>query len=192
MELLITARNLELNDQIRTYVQKKFAPLGRRLRGIREAKVEIQHQATRSAQDNVVVQVTLSVNGTLLRAQERAATVNAAVDVVAQALDRQVMRYKERHFASLRAKKGGAHSSIRAPAAAERPSGEEPESVIAPSGNVVRVKRFAMKPLSIEDAAEQMEFLGHEFFFFINAATNQYNVIYRRRDGNYTVIEPER
>ena len=190
MELNITARNLELNDQIRTYVQKKFAPLGRRLRGIGEAKVEIQRQPTRSAQDNVVVQVTLSVNGTILRAQERAATVNAAVDVVAQALDRQVMRYKERHFASLRAKKGGDYSSIRAPAA-ERPSGEEPESVIAPSGNVVRVKRFAMKPLSVEEAAEQMEFLGHEFFFFINAATNQYNVIYLRRDGNYTVIEPE-
>ncbi|MDO8749882.1 MAG: ribosome-associated translation inhibitor RaiA [Dehalococcoidia bacterium] len=192
MELLITARNLELNDSIEAYIQKKFAPLGRRLRGIGEAKVEIQRQATRSAQDNVVVQVTLSVNGTLLRAQERAATVNAAVDVVAQALDRQVMRYKERHFASLRAKKAGVHSSIRASETEEPLSGEEPELVIAPSGSVVRVKRFAMKPLSVEDAAEQMEFLGHEFFFFINAASNQYNVIYRRRDGDYTVIEPER
>ncbi|MFH1140967.1 MAG: ribosome-associated translation inhibitor RaiA [Chloroflexota bacterium] len=192
MELNITARNLELNDQIRMYVQKKFAPLGRRLQGIGEAKVEIQRQPTRSAQDNVVVQVTLSVNHTLLRAEERAPTVNAAIDVVAQALDRQVMRYKERHFARLKAKKSGAYSSIRMPETEEQTSGEEPEPVIAPSGTVVRVKRFAMKPLSVEEAAEQMEFLGHEFFFFINAATNQYNVIYRRRDGDYTVIEPER
>ncbi len=192
MELLITARNLELNDSVESYIQKKFAPLGRRLRGIGEAKVEIQRQRTRSAQDNVVVQVTLIVNHTLLRAEERAPTVNAAVDMVAQALERQVMRYKGRHFASLNAKKSGAHSSIRTPEAEEQPSGEEPELVIAPSGNVVRVKRFAMKPVSVEEAAEQMEFLGHEFFFFINAATNQYNVIYRRRDGDYTVIEQER
>ena len=192
MELVITARNLELNDSIESYIQKKFAPLGRRLQGIGEAKVEIHRQPTRSAQDTVVVQVTLSVNHTLLRAEERAPTVNAAVDVVAQALDRQVMRYKERHFASLKAKKSGAHPSIRTREAEEQPPAEEPELVIAPSGTVVRVKRFAMKPLSVEEAASQMEFLGHEFFFFINAATNQYNVIYRRRDGDYTVITPER
>ena len=191
MDLLITARNLELNDLIRSYVQKKLAPLDRRLRGITEAKVEIQRQATRSAQDNVVVQVTLSVNHTLLRAEERAPTVNAAVDVVAQALDRQVRRYKERHFASLNSKKAGAHSSIRTLETEEQASDGEPEPAIGPSGNVVRVKRFAMKPLAVEEAASQMEFLGHDFFFFINSATNQYNVIYRRRDGDYTVIEPE-
>ena len=194
MELSITARNLELSEQTLAYVQKKFAPLQRRLRDVTEAKVEIRREPTRSAQHQVVAQVTLNLHGTLLRAEERAPTVNAAIDAVARALDRQVIRYKGRRFASRRVTKSGRGTSIRSEEVIrEDPGAEiaEIEETTTPSGKVVRVKRFSMKPLTIEEAAAQMELLGHDFFFFFNAATDQYNVLYRRRDGDYTVIEPE-
>ena len=191
MELLITTRNLELSEQIESYVQKKLAPLQRRLKSVTDAKVEIRREPTRSAQDNVVVQVTMSLNGTLIRAEERAPTVNAAVDVVARALDRQVLRYKGRRFASLSVRKGGRGKSIRAVEAAPEEPSEEAEEITVPSGKVVRVKRFAMSPLTLEEAAAQMELLGHSFFFFFNSASNQHNVLYQRLDGDYTVIEPK-
>ena len=192
MELLITARNLELTEQIEAYIQKKFAPLERRLRGVTEAKAEIQREPTRSAQHNMVVQVILSVNGTLLRAEERAPTVNAALDVVARALDRQVLRYKGRRFGRLKARKSERGTSIRAAGVAPEESNAEAEDVIILSGKIVRVKRFPMEPTTVEEAATQMELVGHGFFFFLNAATDQDNVLYRRRDGDYAVIEPER
>ena len=74
--------------------------------------------------------------------------------------------------------------------ATEEPSAETEEATI-PSGKVVRVKRFSMKPLTVEEAVTQMELLGHDFFFLFNGTTGQYNVLYQRRDGDYTVIEPE-
>ena len=192
MELLIKARNLELNENAEAYVQKKFAPLQRRLRDITDAKIEIRRESTRSAQHHVVVQVTLNVNGTLLRAEERAPTVNAAVDMVARVLNRQLLRYKGRRFASLKAKKSGKGASIRSTGETTEPSGTGAEEFAISSGKVVRVKRFFMRPLSVEEAATQMELLDHDFFFFFNAATEQYNVLYTRRDGDYSVIEPER
>ncbi|MBI4200869.1 MAG: ribosome-associated translation inhibitor RaiA [Chloroflexi bacterium] len=191
MQLSITVHNLELNPEAEAYIQRKFAPVQRRLRDIAEAKLELRRESTRSAPAQVVAQVTLNVNGTLLRAEEREPTVNAAIDRVTQAIARQAMRYKERHFASLRAKKSGNGKSIRSAAIADATPPTETEAATISSGKVVRVKRFPMKPLAIEEAAAQMELLGHDFFFFINAATGQYNVLYRRKDGDYTVIEPE-
>ena len=192
MEVLIATRNLELNPQTEEYVQKKLGPVGRRLRDDMEAKVEIRREPTRSALHRVVVQVTLNVNGVLLRAEERGPNVNAAIDVVARALDRKVSRFKGRRFKSLRARKGGQDSSsIRSPDVDTEELDTSGEETDLPGGKVVRVKRFPMKPLALEEAAAQMELLGHDFFFFINASTEKYNVLYRRRDGNYTVIEPD-
>ncbi len=96
MDFLITARNLDLTENSQQYLQRKLAPVQRRLRDITEAKVEIKRESTSSAQDHIVVQVTLNLNGTLLRAEERGPTVNAAVDVLAPARERQVMRYSIR------------------------------------------------------------------------------------------------
>ena len=168
-------------------------PLGRRLRDVGETKVEVRREATRSAQDQVIVQVTANVNGTLLRAENRAATVNAAVDVVAEALDRQVLKFKGRRFRNLQGKKSGRGGSIRSKEAAAETTAEveeQPIVAVLPSEKVVRVKRFSMKPMSLEEEALQMELLGHDFFFFLNDETQQHSVLYRRNDGDYGVIEP--
>ncbi len=191
MELVITSRNLELNQSVRDYIQKRFGPVERHLKAATQAKVEVRRESTRSTQDNVVVEVTLNVNNTLLRAEERASTVTAAIDSVAHALDRQVTRYKERHVTNRTARKAGPSVSIRSSEIADEEPSDAPEPVTTPSGKVVRVKRFSVKPLTVEEAAEQMELLGHTFFFFVNAASHQYNVLYLRKDGDYGVIEPE-
>ena len=106
------------------------------------------------------------------------------------------MRYKGQRFASLRTRKRGKGASIRSADVTTEESGageagDEAEELIVTSGRVVRVKRFYMKPLTVEEAAAQMELLGHDFFFFFNAVTDRYGVLYRRRDGDYTIIEPE-
>ena len=194
MEILIQPHNLQVNDHTRAYIQKKFAPLGRRLREIGETKVEIRREPTRSSQEQVVVQVRASVNGTLLRAEERPPTVNAAVDVVANALDRQVLKYKGRRLRNLKGKKSGQRESIRVLAGeteADAEDAEEPIAAVLPTGKVIRVKRFAVRGMGVEEAVVQMELLGHNFFLFLNEATQQYNVLYRRNDGDYAVIEPE-
>jgi putative sigma-54 modulation protein len=196
MDLVITSRNLELPDRVKGYIQRKFQPIQRQFRefnGPAEAKLEARREKTRSAQDQVVVQMTLNVAGTLLRAEERGPTVDAAVDAATKALEHQIRRFKSRRYVNLRAQEGRATQSIReaeTPSPALTPADDE--LVVTPSGSVVRVKRFDMKPMTVEDAAAQMELLGHEFFFFLNGETGQHNVIYRRRDGDYTVIEPER
>ncbi|MBI4201961.1 MAG: ribosome-associated translation inhibitor RaiA [Chloroflexi bacterium] len=194
MELAITTRNLQLSSTTRDYLQRKFQPIQRQLReynGPAEAKLEARREQTRSAQHQVVVQITLNLGGTLLRAEERAPTVNAAADAATEVMEHQIRRFKGRRFTNLRAQGGSATESIRtsdAPALVAE-DGED-EAVATPSGHVVRVKRFPMKPITVEEAAVQMELLGHEFFLFMNSETGQHNVIYRRKDGDYTLIEP--
>ncbi len=192
MDLTITARNLELPETVRDYIERKFQPIQRQFKdygGPAEAKMEARREETKSAQHQIVVQFTLSVAGTLLRAEERASTVNAAVDATVQVMEHQIKKYTGRHFVNIRSRKGGGGESIRG-AEAPAPAPEDDDQISTPSGRVVRVKRFAMKPITVEEAATQMELLGHEFFFFVNSETNQPSVLYRRRDGDYTVIEP--
>jgi putative sigma-54 modulation protein len=118
--------------------------------------------------------VTLDANGTLLRAEEKAENLLVAIDKVVPVIDRQIERYKGKLY-----KKGKTGPSIKAGLNEE------------PAPEVVRTKRFTMKPMSVEDAVDQMELLGHDFFLFYNSATKEYNLLYRRKDGNYSMIEPE-
>ncbi|MDD5289557.1 MAG: HPF/RaiA family ribosome-associated protein, partial [Dehalococcoidales bacterium] len=113
-------------------------------------------------------------NGTLLRAEERAENLLVAIDKVVPVIDRQIERYKGKFN-----KKGKSGPSIK--------SSLNDES----SPGLVRTKRFMMKPMSVDDAIEQMELLGHDFFLFHNSATKEFNLLYRRKDGNYSIIEPE-
>jgi putative sigma-54 modulation protein len=121
-----------------------------------------------------VVEVTLPLNGMILRAEESAQDAFASVDLVVEKLERQLDKYKTRLL----------KRDKQEPRLSEHE--EEPET-----GRIVKVKRFAMKPMMPEEAAMQMELLGHDFFVFSNGETGLVNVIYRRKDGNFGLIEPE-
>ncbi len=177
MELTISGKNTEISDRIRGYIEKKAARLDRYLPHIDNAVVELTRESAKSSEDRHIAQLTIRTRGTVLRAEERATDVFTAIDAVLDKMYRQIMRYKTRRRGRSRTQE-------------ERlmPLVEEYEE--APK-RIVRTKRFLVIPMDDEEAAEQMELLGHDFFLFLNANTGELNVIYRRRDGNYGLIEPE-
>lgn len=139
--------------------------------------VELSEETNpRRGEDRYRVELTASVAGRIVRIEAGAGSVDAALDDGLERMTRQIRRLKERLIDR------------------NRRSGSPPELIDEPedveSGEVVRVKQFVMKPMSIEEAALQMDMLGHSFFFFHNAATDLQSVLYRRRDGRLGLIEP--
>jgi putative sigma-54 modulation protein len=176
MELQITGKNIELTPALRQLIGRKLGKLSRHLPNIKEQKVEIYAEKTRSPEQHFVVEVTLDSNGTLLRGVERGEDLPKAINKVAAVIDRQIERYKGKLY-----KKGRGNSLVR---------GELGEAA-QPPREVVKVKRFVVKTVSVAEAIDQMELLGHDFFLFFNSASEELNLLYRRRDGNYGLIEPE-
>ena len=195
MEIQILSRNVELNPEAHAYVRKKFDRLQRHLRHMTEAKVEISRTNARAQADKIIVQMTVMAGGSTLRGQESGVNLFAAVDSVADVLDRQIRRLKGRSYRSAQGRKAAGRAASEAEAAVATEVldavDEEDEELFEQLGRVVRTKRFAMKPMSVEDAAMQMELLSHDFFLFYNNTSGEYNVVYRRSDGDYGVIEPE-
>ncbi len=183
MQLIITGKNMEVSEPLKEYVEKKIGKLTRYLPTIDEVHVELSVEKVKSNLQRQVVQVTMRSNGTILRAEERSADMLAAVDSVRDKLQRQMERFKER---PVRKRK-----RARAEAAAVQPL-ESPVATdedLAP--RIVRTKRFGVTSMTEDEAIEQMELLGHDFFIFYNPTTASMNVVYRRRDGNYGLLQPE-
>jgi len=179
MELQITGKNVELLPAARRYIERKLGKLGRHLLNITESKVEISKEKTKSPQQHFVVQVTVNSSGTLLRGEGRGEDLFTAIDRVAEVMERQIEHYKGKLYEK------GRGSSLARSGFSEEVAEEQP------LGKVVKVKRFAVKPMSVDEALGQMELLGHDFFLFFNADNEELNLLYRRKDGNYGLIEPE-
>ncbi len=195
MEMQILARNMRLSERSEDYIQKKVARLERHLRERADAKLELSRTASRSEADRFVAQMTISASGATLRGQESGLTLFAAVDAVADVMDKQIRRYKGRAYRTSQARRSARNQAIREDVGAllEEIAADEEEQnePIEELGKVVRVKRFAMKPMTVEDAIMEMELLDHDFFLFQNAETERHSVVYRRTDGDYGVIEPD-
>lgn len=184
MKTNLTARNLELTDRLRSQVERKLRRLDRITHEMAEADVELIARASHAADSAQVAEVTLRNNGDVLRSTAAGSTPIAALDVVLDKLERQVVRTKERPR-SVRER----HSEEVASVLHREALGTiEPDARRGPS--VVKTKRFDMQPMFEEDAITQMEELGHAFFVFLDAETEQVAVLYRRTDGNYGLIQP--
>lgn len=175
MQLIVQGKNMEITDRLREYVEKKVSKLDRYLPTITEAWVELSVEGTKSAKDRQVAQLTVRSKGTLLRAEERSADMFASIDAIVDKMYSQIVRYKGKRYG-------------RGRGPGEMPPVEEFEEE---TPRIVRTKRFQVAPMSEEEAIEQMELLGHDFFVFFNFNTDMMNVLYRRRDGNYGLLEPE-
>ena len=191
MDLNIQGRNIEITRSMKEHVAAKLSSLDRHLPSITRADVEMASERTRSQQDRVVVQVSLNVGGNLLRAQRRAANARAAVNAAIEALDRQVNRWKAQTYRSERQSRNApdADTVAREPLPSENGLADD-EVLAAPTGDLVRIKRFDMEPMAVEEAALQMQYLDHSFYMFLDAETNRYSVLYRRADANYGLIQP--
>ncbi len=191
MDITIKTREIALNDRLRGYVEKKVQRLNRYLPNIVEARVELAMEPTRSAQQRHSAQITLfASNGRILRAEERDADIYAAFDAVMDTIERQIERYKGKHWLQVRPRRRGemrAMAEAEALAQLEEAAAEEEDF----PPQIKRVKRFEMVPMDEWEAIEQMELLGHDFFVFYNVNTNSVNVLYRRREGGYGLIIPE-
>lgn len=181
MQLVITGKNMHVAERTEEFVRERLERLDRHLNEPVEARVELAQENTRKLDQRHIVQVTLHNNGTIIRAEERAADLKMAVDAVVDKLDKQIRRYKDKQVRKRRVNAAAAEAVLEAIAEGE---GE-------PEPRVVRTKRFRTLPMTTEDAIEQMELLGHSFFLFVNETTDDLSVLYRREDGNYGVLEPQ-
>jgi putative sigma-54 modulation protein len=193
MKLYIKGRNnVKITDELQAHIERKVNKLDRYIDNVQEAQVELAQEPTKSASDQFVIQLTMVRNGTFLRSEERGEDFYTALDAVLEKMQQQITKFKDRR-----------HSRHKGAPSASAPAGvptldqqlvptDEAEAADAEAEepDVVRVKRFAMKPMFRDEAIEQMELLGHNFFVFRNADTEEVNVIYRRLDGKYGLIEP--
>lgn len=184
MEIQMFTRNMDLTPRLQEYVEKKVGKLTRYLPNITEVRVDLAVENTRSSTQRQVAQLTIRTPRVILRAEERSADMFAAIDAVLDKMRRQITRYKTRRQDRWQR---WAEAEMEAVPEEELPAEEEETSL----GKIVRVKRFEMVPMSPEEAIEQMELLGHQFFVFLNAEEGNINVLYRREDGNYGLIVPE-
>jgi putative sigma-54 modulation protein len=177
------ARNMRLTDNTRDYVEKKAAKLERYLQEIEEVRVELTHaKSARSAQDRQVAQITVHGKGFILRSEERADDIHAAFDAALDKVQRQIDRYKGKHYHG----RGDGRSAAEV-AEEEMPVDETGELLPL----IGRRKKFIVLPMTEDEAVEQMRLLGHDnFFIFFNADQNAIQVLYRRRNGTYGLIEP--
>jgi len=166
-------RNIDVTDAMRTYAEDKLAKLDRFSDQIVDAKVVMSYNESIGGQP-AKVEVQVNVPNGLVRAEERGLDHYAAVDLVVDKLERQLKKFKGRVVA----KRGEA-----------KPEPEQPDQEEEPP-RIVRTKRHVMRPMAPEDAAMEMDALGHDFYVFRNADTDQIAVIYLREDGHYGVIEP--
>ena len=189
MKTNLTARNLELNDRLRGQIERKLQRLDRITHEMAEADVELIAKASHASDSAQVAEVTLRNNGDVLRSTASGATPIAALDIVLDKLERQVVRTKERP-GSVRKRHADEIESVLH---REALGTIDPDAYNQPEDGrpmVVKTKRFDMLPMFEEDAIAQMEELGHAFFVFLNAESNEVAVLYRRRNGSYGLIEP--
>jgi putative sigma-54 modulation protein len=179
MEVLIFTRNLEPTPRLEDYVERKVNRLDRYLPNIDEAQVDLRVENARSAADRQVAQLTVrTTHGTILRAEERTADMFMSIDAVMDKMYRQMARYKGKRQ----------HRWQAAPDELPIPDEGAAEEL---TGEIVRVKRFDVRPMSSEEAIEQLQLLGHEFFVFLNADDDSgINVLYQRADGNFGLLQP--
>ena len=177
----ITAKNMQVSDQINEYIEKKLTRLERILPELEETHVELaSSKSLRNRQDREVAQITLQGKGFILRTEERGSDFLSAIDKAADKMQRQIERFKGKRN---RGRGDGASMSQIIP---ENEMAEPQEKTA-----IVRRKSFTLIPMDENEAIEQMALLAHEdFFIFYNVNSNSINVLYKRRDGDYGLIEP--
>jgi putative sigma-54 modulation protein len=182
LEVQVVGRNMEVTDRLYDYVSKKVAKLDRYLGDLEEARVELAFvKSARSAGDRQVAQMTVRGKGYLLRSEERSDDIYAAVDSALDKMQRQMERFKGKR------QRGRGDGKTAAQVTTEKTPVEEPERSL-----IARRKKFSLTPMDENEALDQMINLSHEdFFIFYNPATNSVNVLYRRREGDYGLIETE-
>lgn len=180
----LSGRNVDVTDAMRDYVEEKLSRLDRYNDQITDAKVTLTVRDVRDSTRRNRVEVQLNVPHGIIRAEEHHADMYAAIDKASDILERQLGKFKTRY---MKQRQDGAPEPEPGPAEADVNAGIDDVSEFSPE--IVRTKRFDLRPMSPEDAVVQMEALGHDFYVFINMVTGSTGVVYCRKDGHYGLIE---
>jgi len=180
MRTIVKGKNLEVPERIREYAERKFARLERVLDDRTDALIELSVEQHRNTDDSHIVEVTLVIDGRPLRGRAAAPSFEAGLDGLLDKMERRAVDHKSKP--RLRARPVQEKALLRRLADGTAEAGREPR--------IVKSKRFAIEPMFEEDAVREMEELGHSFFIFVDAATERLAVLYRRKDGDYGLIEP--
>jgi putative sigma-54 modulation protein len=176
---IVKGKNYEVPDRVRRFAERKLGRLERLLDDRSDAIVELSVERHRSAQDSHIVDVTLVIDGQTIRSHAAAATHSAGIDEVLDKVERRAVDFRSKPRSRVRNPDASAAGPLAATA--------EPDDG---RGRITKVKRFAIEPMFEEDAAARMEELGHSFFVFVDAETERIAILYRRRAGDYGLIEP--
>ena len=180
MRTIVRGKNLEVPDRVRQYAERKFSRLERLLDDRSDAIVELSNEAHRSATASHIADVTLVIDGKTLKSRAAGASYQVALDTVVDKVERQAKDFKEKP--RVRARPEEEKRILRGIADGTADNGRERQ--------IVKTKRFAIEPMFEEDAVTAMEDLGHDFYVFVNAESERLAVLYRRKDGDYGLIEP--
>ena len=202
MKTQIKGRNVTITDALQQYANEKIEHvhmllLQRKIDEVTRVELELMVEKNPSIPEPCIAEATVFTRGPVIRARESSTDMYAAIDLVSDKLVRRVKKYHDRAHGKTR----HGHDKLALPA--------EPDAELAPvaaallpdeliagethagdNGRVVKTKQFALKPMSVNEATLQLELVGHDFFVFTNAESNRTNVVYRRNDGHYGLIEP--
>jgi len=174
MRIRVSGKNIEVTNALRERVEKKLSKFEKYFNPDTEANATLTVEKNRH-----IIEVTIPFNGVILRGEEATEDMYASIDKVVEKLEKQIAKYKTKLEKKIK------DGSVRF----ENLTFDQEEDDAEPK--IVKTKRFAMKPMPVEEAVLQMELLGHNFFMFYNADSEEVNVVYKRKDGNYGLIEPE-
>jgi len=177
MNIIIRGKHIEITDALRDYVTKRVGKLEKYTDEFQDVSVTLLVEKDRHR-----VEVTAPINGMILRGEEQTGDMYSSIDMVLEKLERQIDKYRTRISKRMRTKVLKDHEPEGAAGrAAWEDEGEQ----------IVRNKKFPVKPMSVDEAIMQMNLIGHSFFVFTNAETQRMNVVYRRKNGDYGLLEPE-
>lgn len=174
MRITMNGKNLTVTEDLKTRIEKKLGKMDRYFR----QEVDAQVRLTQEKNLRYIAEITITVGGMMLRAEETSDDIIKSADRAVDKIERQIRRHRTRLEKNLREE------------IVVQPEEEREAPIEEESRQLVRVKRFAMKPMTVEDAILQMDMLGHSFFLFSNAETGIVSVVYRRNDGNIGMLEP--
>ncbi|MGE5557447.1 MAG: ribosome hibernation-promoting factor, HPF/YfiA family [Bacillota bacterium] len=175
MQVKIKGKNLEVSDALKDYAEKKLQKVGRFF-----TRKPVESDVTFNIERGMhIVDITLAVGGLLLRGESKSEDMYHSIDMAVERIERQIEKYKARITRKLKNTEGGTEPEPPGRRDEERP-------------RIVRSKKFDIKPMDVGEAVMQMDLLGHDFYVFTNSETDEINVIYKRKDGQYGLIEPEK
>lgn len=198
MQIVVTGKNIRLTPALKEYAEKKLSAIKKYFDHIIEVDVTLSVDEVKDQSRSKVCEVTVWANGIVIRGKKASEDLYASIDMVADKIERQVKKYKDKQRDLPRRQinkeaRMAIHSviSLQSKNDKEKESTNEESSDAKQKPRIVRSGTFPMKPMFADEAAQQLELLKQGFFVFSNAETNQINVIYKRSDGNFGLIEPE-